>query len=145
MRFQGRWEAGYAVAGGMLRGLRLAPAMYVDDWNQPAPLLAWLKREKPDVIITPAADAIMGTLNRAGLHVPADIGLALLACPKLGDECSGIYQNGRLIGAYAIDALISMVERNDRGLPAQATTLMVEGQWNEGRTLRPVPVPPGAA
>ena len=27
---------------------------------------------------------------------------------------------------------------HERGLPEQATTLMVEGQWNEGKTLRPV-------
>ena len=41
-----------------------------------------------------------------------------------------------MIGALAIDTLTSMVERHERGLPAQATTLMVEGQWNEGKTLR---------
>ena len=37
------------------------------------------------------------------------------------------------------DGIISMVERHERGLPEQATTLMLEGQWNEGRTLRPLP------
>ena len=138
LRFQGRWEAGFLVADEMLPGLRLVPPMYVEDWEKPAPLLAWLKREQPDVLITPAADVIQGPLKRAGLRVPDDIGLALLACPALGDTCSGVYQNGRMIGALAVDTLISMVERNERGLPAQATTLMVEGQWNEGRTLRPV-------
>ncbi len=139
LRFQGRWEAGFLVADDMLPGLRLAPPQYVEDWANPAALLAWLKREKPDVIITPAADAIMGPLQRAGLRVPDDLGLALLACPAPGDACSGVYQNGRMIGALAVDTLVSMVERNERGLPAQATTLMVEGQWNEGRTLRAPP------
>jgi DNA-binding LacI/PurR family transcriptional regulator len=139
LRFQGRWEAGFLVAGEMLPGLRLAPPMYVEDWAQPAPLLAWLKREKPDVIITPAADAVLAPLKRAGLRVPGDIGLALLACPELGDAHSGIFQNGRIIGAFAVDALIGMLERHERGLPEQATTLMVEGQWNEGRTLLAAP------
>ena len=141
LRFQGRWEAGFLVAAEMLHGLERVSPMYVDDWAKPAPLVAWLQREKPDVIITPAADVVLGPLKRAGLRMPEDVGLALLACPRPGDACSGVYQNGRMIGAYAVDALVSMVERHERGLPAQATTLMVEGQWNEGRTLRVLAAP----
>ena len=34
--------------------------------------------------------------------------------------------------------MISMLERNERGLPAQAHTVMVEGVWNPGKTLREV-------
>ncbi len=136
LRFQGRWEAGFMVAGEMLSGLRAVPPLYIEDWEKPAPLLAWLKRERPDVIITPAADVILRPLRQAGLRVPDDIGLALLACPQPGDACSGVYQNGRRIGALAVDTLIGMMERHESGLPEQATTLMVEGQWNEGSTLR---------
>jgi hypothetical protein len=138
MRFQGRWEAGFLVGGKMLPDLHLAAPLYIDDWNDLSSLLGWLKREKPDVIITPSASVLRETLERAGWKIPADIGLALLACPQIGDACSGVYQNGRMIGALAADTLISMVERHERGLPEQATTLMVEGQWNEGRTLRPI-------
>jgi LacI family transcriptional regulator len=111
----------------------------VDDWENVDRIIGWLKREKPDVIITPAANVLVGTLENAGWKIPQDIGLALLACPQQGDVYSGVYQNGKMIGALAVDTLISMVERHERGLPEQATTLMVEGQWNEGRTLRPVP------
>ncbi len=139
LRFQGRWEAGYLIGGQMLPDLRLAKPLYVDDWQDVPGILTWLKREKPDVLITPAADVLRGMLEGAGWRIPKDLGLALLACPQLGDDCSGVYQNGRMIGALAVDTLISMVERHERGLPEQATTLMVEGQWNEGRTLRPTP------
>jgi hypothetical protein len=78
-------------------------------------------------------------LTRAGWRIPEDIGFAWLACPRLGDPLSGVWQNGKLTGAMAVDALISMVERNERGMPEQATTIMLEGQWNEGKTLRAVP------
>ncbi len=134
-RFQGRWEAGLLMAGEMLAGLRPLPPFYLEDWAHAAPLVAWLRREKPDVILTPAADVVQGPLQRAGLRVPEDIGLALLACPELGDSSSGVFQNGRALGALAVDALIGMLERHEHGLPAPATALMVEGQWNEGRTL----------
>ena len=138
MRFQGRWEAGFLIAGKMLPDLKLANPLYVDDWEDVDVIVGWLKRETPDVIITPAANVLVGTLESAGWKIPADIGLALLACPQMGDRNSGVFQNGRMIGALAVDTLISMVERHERGLPEQATTLMVEGQWNEGRTLRPL-------
>lgn len=138
-RFQGRWHAGYLIGRHLVPGVTLTRPLFVEDWNAEAPVLRWLEREKPDVIITPASDALPAILERAGYQVPQDIGLALLACPRLGDTYSGVYQNGNLIGGLAMDTLISLVERNELGLPAQATTLMVEGQWNEGKTLRAVP------
>ncbi|MBI5693922.1 MAG: LacI family DNA-binding transcriptional regulator [Verrucomicrobia bacterium] len=138
-RFQGRWEAGFLVAAGLLPDVRLATPLYVEDWPEAREMLRWLRREEPDVIITPTGSALLEPLQRAGVRVPEDVGLAVLACPRLGDICSGVFQNGKLIGASAVDMLVSMVERHERGLPAQATTLMVEGQWNEGRTLRTVP------
>src|SRR5438477_260710 len=100
------------------------------------------RSEKPDVIIAPSSDvvpALPDVLRRAGLRIPEDIGLAVLACPEPGSPFSGVYQNGKMIGALAIDTLTSLVERHERGLPEQATTLMVEGQWNEGTTLRAAP------
>lgn len=139
LRFQGRWHAGYLIGRHLLPGVTLTRPLFVDDWASDTPVLRWLEREQPDVIITPASEALPAMLERAGYRIPGDIGLALLACPRLGDFHSGVYQNGNLIGALAMDTLISLVERNELGLPAQATTLMVEGQWNEGKTLRPVP------
>jgi DNA-binding LacI/PurR family transcriptional regulator len=140
LRFQGRWEAGFLIGGEMLEDLEIAKPLYVDDWRgDAAKIVAWLKREKPDVIITPSANVLVDTLEAAGWKIPDDIGLALLAVPQFGDPNSGVYQNGRMIGALAVDTLISMVERHERGLPEQATTLMIEGQWNEGRTLRAAP------
>jgi len=136
-RFQGRWEAGFAVASHLMTGLALVPPLFVDDWAADEPkILRWLKREKPDVVITPSSDILPPLLARHGWRIPDDIGFAVLACPAPGDRFSGIFQNGKMIGALAVDALISMVERHERGLPQQATTLMIEGQWNEGKTLR---------
>ena len=128
------------MAAKMFPDLELARTLYVNDQTEPAVLVRWLKREKPDVIIAPSTDVvpdIIGVVQRAGWLVPSDIGFVALACPQRDALASGIFQNGRMIGALALDMLISLLERNERGLPEQATTLMLEGQWNEGRTLRP--------
>ena len=138
-RFQGRWQAGFLVAADLFPDLSLAAPLYVDTWDDPAAILRWLKREKPDVIITPNAPTLQKLLESAGWKIPRDVGLAWLSCQRLGDSLSGIWQNGDGIGALAVDTLISMLERHEHGLPQQATTFMLEGQWNEGRTLRPPP------
>ena len=98
----------------------------------------FLERREAGVINLGGAP-LHDVLTRGGWRIPQDVGFAWLACPRLGDPLSGIWQNGKLTGAMAVDTLISMVERHERGLPEQATTLMLEGQWNKGRTLRPLP------
>ncbi|HTQ32462.1 MAG TPA: LacI family DNA-binding transcriptional regulator [Opitutaceae bacterium] len=135
-RFQGRWNAGYLVARHLLPGLRLVKPLFFDDHPKPVLLQRWLKSEKPDVIVSAAiGDSVQAMLTRMGWRIPDDIGLVWLSCPELGHPISGIYQNSRLIGATGMDTLISMVERNERGLPAQASTVMLEGLWNPGQTL----------
>ena len=139
-RFQGRWLAGCLVAPQVLAGLRLAKPLVIDDWKKDEPrLLRWLTEERPDVLLTANGDLLRAILQRRGWKIPGDVGLAWLACPEPDHAISGIWQNGRLIGATAIDALVGLVERHERGLPPQATTLMVEGVWNSGATLRPLP------
>ena len=136
-RFQGRWNGGLLASSSILRGTKPVRTLLLKSWDDLAPLGEWIKRARPDVIISPFAKIIQTYLVTMGWRLPQDIGLASLACEKQGDECSGIFQNGRLIGATGIDMVISMLEHNETGLPAQAQTLMIEGIWNPGRTLRP--------
>ena len=90
------------------------------------------------MVVSPSADVLQPHFRRLEWRIPQDIGLASLACPAPEHACSGIWQNGALIGATGMDTLISMLERNERGLPAQAQTVMIEGIWNPGKTLRTV-------
>jgi LacI family transcriptional regulator len=45
-------------------------------------------------------------------------------------------KNSFQIGVMAIDLLVDMLHRNERGIPARPYLLMVEGSWVEGNTLR---------
>lgn len=136
-RFLGRWDGGLMVGRHLLAGLRPAQTLLLEDWADLSPLAAWLQSEKPDVLVSPSVDTLLPHLKRLGWRIPRKLGLASLACPKLDHATSGIWQNGALIGATGMDTLISLLERNERGLPVQAQALMVEGLWNPGRTLRP--------
>jgi DNA-binding LacI/PurR family transcriptional regulator len=136
-RFQGRWEAGVLIAQREHPELQPVDPLLLESWSDaPGALKAWITRERPDVVISPSAEALRPAIEHAGHAVPGDVGLVSLACSASDSPCSGIFQNGKLIGATAIDVLIGMVERHERGLPDQGTTLMVEGVWNPGSTLR---------
>ena len=91
-------------------GIRLAAPLLVEDWDDEAAIMAWLRAEKPEVVISPGTEWLHSMFVKRGLAVPEDLGLAGLACSHPGHECSGAYQDGRLIGATAIDALIAKVE-----------------------------------
>lgn len=136
-RFQGRWEAGYLVGSEMLPELKITEPIYLANATDER-IFPWLRRTKRDVLISSLSDLSPEWLGRGGWRVPQDLGLAMLATPEPEAPLSGIFQNGRMIGALAVDTLISMIERHERGLPEQATTLMVEGRWNAGRTLHAV-------
>lgn len=135
-RFFGRWEAGFASAVAMCPGTARLEPLWLDDWNDEAALRRWQKSARPDAIASPGADLLQPVLQRLGGRAPRDFGLVHLACPAPDHAISGIYQNGRLLGASALELLIAMIEHHQQGLPSQAKALMIEGQWNDGRTLR---------
>lgn len=138
-RFHGRWEAGILAAQLLVPGLTPVAPLLLEAWDDNAALTAWLRRARPDVVVTSGAESLLPQLRAVGRRIPGDLGLAALGVSSPGGPISGIYQNGALIGATAIDSLIGLLERNERGLPAQGMTLMVEGVWNPGRTLRSRP------
>jgi hypothetical protein len=44
-------------------------------------------------------------------------------------------KNSFQIGVMAVDLLVDMMHRNERGVPPIPYRLMVEGSWCEGKTL----------
>ena len=134
-RFHGRWEAGLLIAQRYLAGMMLTEPLILETWNERSRLSAWFAEQRPDVIVTPGAELLLPELTEGGLRIPEDVGLVGLGLSSQLQPCSGIFQNGRLIGASGIDAVISMIERHEKGLSEQARTLMVEGIWCPGSTL----------
>jgi DNA-binding LacI/PurR family transcriptional regulator len=135
-RFHGRWEGGIQIGRDLLPGVKPRRALLLDSFEELEPLEKWLAQEKPDLVVCPNPGPVIAKLLKLGLKVPRQIGVASLACPHVGHKISGIWQNGALLGAMAVDQIISMLERNQHGLPLQASVFMVEGVWNIGQTLR---------
>lgn len=101
----------------------------------PGELRAWLERERPDVVITDTFvsglwDGVMATLpaRRRPCFVTTN-------WPS-GNAHAGIDQQVELIGAAAVDVLSGLLNRGEKGLPAQPTTTVVHGRWVPGTLPR---------
>ena len=95
----------------------------------------WFATQKPDAVIS-HEEVAYEWLKRIGAHVPDEVGFVHLNCADQRGQFAGIYQNGPAIGSAAVDFLIGMIQRNERGAPALPHSLLVEGTWVEGRTVR---------
>ena len=98
----------------------------------------WFEKHQPDVVIS-HEEVVLDWMKRLGIRVPGDVGFALLNCADQSGKVSGIYQNGPAIGAVAVDFLIAMIQRNERGVPGLPHSILVEGTWVEGQTVRAHP------
>jgi LacI family transcriptional regulator/LacI family repressor for deo operon, udp, cdd, tsx, nupC, and nupG len=96
---------------------------------------AWLKAHSPDAVIT-CNYQFLDTLTRLGIRVPRDLGVACPVLPTIDARMSGVAENNQRIGAVAVDFLVAMIQRGERGVPESAERIHVEGCWVPGRTLR---------
>lgn len=96
---------------------------------------AWLKREKPEVVVT-GDTRVRGWLKTLGYRVPADIGVSQLSINRDEKEESGTYENNLLIGSAAVDLLVGMLHRHEKGIPEVPQWLLVDSAWYPGKTLR---------
>ncbi|MBI2515524.1 MAG: LacI family DNA-binding transcriptional regulator [Opitutae bacterium] len=135
-RLEFRWEAAYRVSGEKLGFKMSVPPLMTSTRWEPERMCKWIKREKPDVVITLMLEDQVRELTKRGLRIPEDVGLASLSVSQPGSPLSGVLQNPSAMGAVAVEQLINMVERNETGVPEDPITLTLSGRWNPGRTVR---------
>ena len=99
----------------------------------------WFRRHEPDVLICKQQDHIAPWLEAMRLRAPEDVGLC---CPDLEPgfmHIAGVAQLYERVTGAAVELVDGMIRRNERGIPGTPTYTLIEGRWNEGRTLRPAP------
>lgn len=107
-----------------------------DQWNEEN-FTKWFRESKPDVIISQQVE-ILDWLGKLGVRVPDDVGFVHMNCPDTSGQFAGVYQNGKVIGEVAMDFLVGMVQRNECGIPDLAHSILVEGTWVDGATVRKI-------
>lgn len=120
----------------------LLPVLRINRLEE-APFLEWHGRHRPDVIVFvhlyDMLDDLREILRRNRLRVPEDLGVAVVSQILEGTEFSGMQQNQTLMGAWAVEALVSRIMNHDFGIPENPRIEMVESRWVAGKTLRARP------
>ena len=96
------------------------------------------QRYRPDVVLDGSESTALRHAQAMGFTVPLDVGIASLSAPQLGGDLSGTYQHGEAMGVAATNLLISLIERNETGIPTLPVTQSTGSIWNPGTTVRQV-------
>lgn len=105
------------------------------------PLVQWIRKHKPDVVIFvhlyDVLDELRQVLSNNGITAPDDLGIVAVSQILEGTPFTGMQQNQSLMGAWAVELLVSRILNQDFGIPTHPRIEMVESNWVEGSTLRP--------
>lgn len=99
-----------------------------------AQFAAWFKRHRPDAILVNHAPPVHAWLRSLGQEVPRDVGLVELE-DHPDEGSSGVYYDPGKVGALAVEMVVGLMHRNEKGIPANPHEVLLSGEWSEGRTL----------
>ncbi|MDQ8187809.1 LacI family DNA-binding transcriptional regulator [Pelagicoccus sp. SDUM812002] len=101
--------------------------------------LEWFRSNRPDVIVCVhhrrEVEKLQKILQSNGISVPRDVGIAAVTQLLEGTELSGMQQNQRLMGEWAVELLASRIMNQNFGIPDNPRIELVESEWIEGTTL----------
>jgi LacI family transcriptional regulator len=132
----GRFGAGYRRSQEQLPGeSHLQPFYQVQAArSNPAVFADWVRREKPDMIFT-LYHEVRRWLEGLSLRVPEDVGLAQLEWRPNHPDWAGMDQHNDLAGEAAVDMLLGMMLRGERGSPQFPRAFLMGSSWKDGHTL----------
>lgn len=110
----------------------IEPFVY-EKWNLRL-LEKWIKRHKLQAVIFHNSHDADRLIEGLGLRVPEDLGVVCLNKTEKG--YAAINQNSEQIGAAAVDLVVSMIHRQESGLPKVCQRLMIDGTWNDGYSVK---------
>ena len=133
-RTDGNNLAAYLVSEHAAQHALAVPPLH-EPYANVAALGDWIQCHQPDAIVS-GAYYVLDMLRELKISVPDQLGVACPCIPSLDTELAGIFEDWKCLGEIAVDALIAMLNRGERGPPARPQRLHVEGPWLAGRTLR---------
>jgi LacI family transcriptional regulator len=132
-RLQHRWEGAFLAYERNHRNTGRIPPLVMDEFDR-ADFVRWFKRHKPDVVLGHWTQAI-DWMKECGAKVPETAGFVSLNVTTETRACAGLDFRPRLLGARCAELLIAQLQRNERGIPSQASLTMIPALWRDGPTL----------
>lgn len=121
----------YLAMGHLHPEIEMVEPLLLDDWTG-AEVPRWICAQRLDGLIT--CD-IEFNRRRRGWKLPPKLGVAVPTLPAEKSELAGICESGERLGQAAVDLVVSMIQRGEKGVPITPLRQLIEGSWVEGRTL----------
>lgn len=135
VRIKSKWSAAFQAFFQAQAGDRTIPALIEPHVTREA-FLAWYQQHRPDVIVG-HLQSMVDWLRESGVRVPEDAAFFNLNVTERTAPCAGLDLAPRRLGAAAVETVVAMLHRQERGVPAFPQTITLEAAWVEGPTLRP--------
>ncbi len=127
------WLAGYQAFQSLNKAKDRIPHFITPEWSKTS-FLRWYRKWKPEAIVTIDEDIVLW-LRDARINVPETVACTTLYWKEDRAELAGFYQNHEHIGAAAVDMIAAQLYHNERGIPAEQRSMLIEAVWKEGATL----------
>jgi len=107
---------------------------HLRDWSKSV-FMAWYRKHRPDAIIV-ITDDIRDWLESSKVSIPKDVGLCHLNWNSAKKDWSGVNEHNDLVGPAAVQLVTDQLFSNELGVPQFPRSILVEGEWADGNTLR---------
>lgn len=115
------------------------PPLVVDGFSEPggaAQLVRWFDRHQPDGMLLYDTEVIKILQRHTGAEL-SHIRFAELNLTSALSGLSGIDTRHSLIGAAAVDLVVSQLHRSERGRPRAPLELLIKGVWQDPQDVFP--------
>ncbi len=96
----------------------------------------WMETHKPDCLLGVGEDIPL-KLESLGYSIPDKIGYAHLGWHSSYEGMAGMNPHWGGVGITAINLVVDQLNRNEHGPPPHPLWVLVEGEWVDGKSVRP--------
>lgn len=105
--------------------------------NEASTFCRWVKKFRPDAIISFNTYVPDWLTERLGLRIPADIGLVVHDWSDQMTGFAGIHHRRKHVAAALVDLIATQLSQNERGVPEVPRQILIPPAWVDGPSIRP--------
>lgn len=133
-RLKSKWSSGFLAYFRSFTREAGIPALIEPELTRER-FLAWFKEYRPDLVVG-HQQVMVDWLKSIRVRVPHDVGFFNLNVTERTAPCAGLDLLPCRLGAAAVDTVVAMLHRQERGVPEFPQTITLEAAWVEGPTVR---------
>lgn len=97
----------------------------------------WMKANQPDAVIV-SEEGFVNWICKSGIKIPEELGIVNCSDDDPDSSFSGPVFNAEALGEAGISLISQKLISNERGLSPNRKMIIIDSEWKEGSSLRPV-------